>query len=110
MKSLLGTNIRNRRKAIGLSQAELAEQANISINFLSKLERNKSSRVSSDTLSALASALHISMEALVNGDDNSATTEMGPKQAELNQLLANYSLLEREQLCAHIIGILKKRR
>lgn len=110
MKSLLGTNVRKRRKAVGISQADLAEQANISINFLSKLERNKSTKVSSDTLNALASALHISMEALVNGDDSSETTEMGPKQAQLNQLLEGYPLLEREQLCANIIEILKKRR
>ena len=41
MKSLLGSNIQKRRKAVGISQDELAEKAGISINFLSKLERNK---------------------------------------------------------------------
>lgn len=106
---LLGSNIRKRRTAIGLSQAELAEKAGISINFLSKLERNRSSRVSSDTLNLLAKGLNTSMESLVNGDSKQTLTEMGPKQAQLNKVLDSYTLLEREQLSEHILGLLEKR-
>lgn len=107
---LLGSNIKKRRTAIGLSQAELAEKAEISINFLSKLERNKSTRVSSDTLNLLAKALNTSMESLVNGDRNKQEQpQMGPKQAQLNKLLNSYPLIEREQLSEHVLGLLEKR-
>ena len=103
MKSLLGSNIQKRRKAVGISQAELEEKADISINsinFLSKLERNKSTRVSSDTLYLIAQALNTSMESLVNNMPNSDKQPTGPKQSELN---------EREMLSSYIIGILEKR-
>ena len=109
MKSLLGSNIQKRRRAVGISQAELAEKADISINFLSKLERNKSTRVSSDTLYLIAKALNSSMESLVNNMPDPEKQSTGPKQAELNELLNTYPLNEREMLSSHIIAILKKR-
>ena len=93
-------HIQKRRKAVGISQAELEEKADISINFLSKLERNKSTRVSSDTLYLIAQALNTSMESLVNNMPNSDKQPTGPKQSELN---------EREMLSSYIIGILEKR-
>lgn len=109
MKSLLGSNIQKRRKAVGISQDELAEKAGISINFLSKLERNKSTRVSSDTLYLIAKALNSSMESLVNNMPDPEKQSTGPKQIELNNLLNSYPLNEREMLSSHIIGILEKR-
>lgn len=109
MKSLLGDNIQKRRKAVGISQAELAEKADISINFLSKLERNKSTRVSSDTLYLIAQALNTSMESLVNNMPAPEKQATGPKQSELNELLNTYPLNEREMLSSHIIAILEKR-
>lgn len=109
MKSLLGDNIQKRRKAVGISQAELAEKADISINFLSKLERNKSTRVSSDTLYLIAQALNTSMESLVDNMPAPEKQPTGPKQSELNELLNTYPLNEREMLSSHIIAILEKR-
>lgn len=98
MKSLLGSNIQKRRRAVG-----------ISINFLSKLERNKSTRVSSDTLYLIAQALNTSMESLVNNMPAPEKQPTGPKQSELNELLNTYPLNEREMLSSHIIAILEKR-
>ena len=109
MESLLGSNIQKRRKAVGISQAELAEKADISINFPSKLERNKSTRVSSDTLYLIAQALNTSMESLVDNMPAPEKQSTGPKQIELNNLLNSYPLNEREMLSSHIIGILEKR-
>ena len=109
MKSLLGSNIQKRRRAVGISQAELDEKADISINFLSKLERNKSTRVSSDTLYLIAQALNTSMESLVNNMPAPEKQATGPKQSELNELLNTYPLNEREMLSSYIIGILEKR-
>ena len=109
MKSLLGSNIQKRRRAVGISQAELDEKADISINFLSKLERNKSTRVSSDTLYLIAQALNTSMESLVNNMPAPEKQPTGPKQSELNELLNTYLLNEREMLSSHIIAILEKR-
>ena len=109
MKSLLGSNIQKRRRAVGISQAELDEKADISINFLSKLERNKSTRVSSDTLYLIAKALNTSMESLVDNMPAPEKQATGPKQSELNALLNTYPLNEREMLSSYIIGILEKR-
>ena len=109
-EKLLGTNIQRRRKVVGMSQSELAEKADISINFLSKLERNKSNRVSSDTLNLLAQALNTTMETLVNGSAKDTQPEPGPKQRELNELLNSCPVNEREELSSHIIALLRKRK
>lgn len=37
----LGTFIRDKRRALGLSQSELAEKAGVGLNFVYQLEKNK---------------------------------------------------------------------
>ena len=61
---LLGLSIRAERKKRGLTQAQLAEAADISISFIGHIERG--TRVLSlETLVRLALALHCSLDALV---------------------------------------------
>jgi transcriptional regulator with XRE-family HTH domain len=58
LKDILGKNIKLLRFHNNLSQAELAEKADISINFLSELERgNKWPRA--ETLASIGKALNI---------------------------------------------------
>jgi transcriptional regulator with XRE-family HTH domain len=58
IRDILGKNIKTIRFHQGLSQAELAEKADISVNFLSNLERGmKWPR--SDTLSQIARAFSV---------------------------------------------------
>ncbi|MQB95682.1 XRE family transcriptional regulator [Lactobacillus reuteri] len=106
MKNALGTNIVKRRHDLKLTQAQVAEAADISINFLSKLERNHISQVSSDTLQHLAKALGTSMDSLVAG--NNKHPDRGPAQTKLNDLLDSYPLTDRERLCRDFIDILTR--
>lgn len=61
---MLGTKIAQRRVELRLSQKELANQAGISVTYLSELERNKrfpSARICVD----IANTLHVPMDYLL---------------------------------------------
>lgn len=61
---MLGTRIAQRRVELRLSQKELANQAGISVTYLSELERNKrfpSARIYVD----IANTLHVPMDYLL---------------------------------------------
>lgn len=61
---MLGTRIAQRRVELRLSQKELANQAGISVTYLSEMERNKrfpSARICVD----IANALHVPMDYLL---------------------------------------------
>jgi len=60
----LGTRIRLRRKSLHMTQAQLAEMADISISFLGHIERG-SRKASLETLVALCNVLHITPTALL---------------------------------------------
>lgn len=55
-RNILGTRIRERRRALGLTQAALARRIGISASYLNLIERNKR-RVSGDLLAAVAAEL-----------------------------------------------------
>ena len=59
----LWSKIKKRRKAIGLTQQQLADKANISLNFMGKIEV-AFSKPSLDTLIDLAEALETSVSDL----------------------------------------------
>lgn len=60
----LGKNIKKRRKELGLTQQELADKLNISLNFMGKIEV-VFSKPSLDTLIEIADKLDISVSELV---------------------------------------------
>lgn len=64
MENLLGKNIVKRRHELHMTQQKLAELSDLSINFISRLERGGSTEVSSSTLKRLADALGVSMDSL----------------------------------------------
>lgn len=61
--NLLGKNIKARRKSLGLTQQELAEKLDMSLNFVGKIEV-AFSKPSLDTLIRLADALETSVSEL----------------------------------------------
>jgi transcriptional regulator with XRE-family HTH domain len=63
-RRLLGEAVRNHRKASGYSQEKLAERANLSAIFISRVERGKESP-SLDSLVKIAKALGIRLRDLV---------------------------------------------
>ena len=63
----LGKNIKKRRKALGLTQEELAEKINMSLNFVGKIEV-AFSKPSLDTLIIIANALKTTVSELTKFD------------------------------------------
>ncbi|MDN7558194.1 helix-turn-helix domain-containing protein [Burkholderia orbicola] len=66
--SPLGTRIHQARKALGLSQMDLAQEAQISQSTISGLESGRRQDTGSSELFAIASALHESAYWLVTGE------------------------------------------
>jgi transcriptional regulator with XRE-family HTH domain len=71
LRAILGKGIRFYRQQRQLSQAALAEKANISITFLSNIERGIK-YPTSDTLSSIASVLDIEVYELFRHDHSPA--------------------------------------
>ena len=59
----LGQNIKNRRKELGLTQQQLADKMNMSLNFVGKIEV-ASSKPSLDTLIEIADVLETTVSDL----------------------------------------------
>jgi transcriptional regulator with XRE-family HTH domain len=65
-RRLLGDSVRDARKEIGFSQEKLAEKADLSAVFISRIERGIESP-SVDNLLKIAKALHVRVSHLVAG-------------------------------------------
>jgi transcriptional regulator with XRE-family HTH domain len=63
LREQFGKNLRKLRLAAGLTQEQLAEKSNISVDFLSLIERGRNSP-SFDNLDSLASALQLQVSDL----------------------------------------------
>ena len=71
---LIGTRVRNRRLDLGLRQAEVAQQINISGSYLNLIEHNRR-RIVGPLLTQLAKVLEIDVELL---EDGRAEAVLGP--------------------------------
>jgi transcriptional regulator with XRE-family HTH domain len=88
LRAIFGKNVRIYRNRRKWSQADLAENANISINFLGDIERGKK-WPHPETLTKLADALEIRVFELFMEDDN----ELNPKTKNLmNRFIKDVSL------------------
>lgn len=67
----IGTKIRKIRELKGLSQENLAQELNLSINGYGKIERNEVS-VNYDRLLEVSKILQVSLEDIIGFDDNVA--------------------------------------
>ena len=105
MNNNLSKNIAKQRHTMHLTQEKLAEKADMSVNFLSKLERGASKTVSAETLQHLANALDVSMEELMSGTEKAHLTK-GPYEIKLSKLLDSYSQGQREAICKGLLMIL----
>lgn len=64
--SELGRQVAKRRRELGLSQTEFAEQADISRNYLSLIERGEAPNVSTGMLEKMSAVLGTSVAGLLN--------------------------------------------
>lgn len=105
MKSTLSQAIVSRRKELNLTQEKLAESSNLSINYISRIERGTSSHISAISLYKIANALNMPMEVLMGKVTHSAKIP-GPNQASLNRYLSDLDLAKSEKLCQQVLDLI----
>ena len=66
--NVIGMNIVKRRHELNISQEKLAEASDLSINYISRIERGVSKHVSADTLYKISKSLNVSMEELMENN------------------------------------------
>lgn len=107
MEQILGKNIANRRHELKMTQQQLAELSDLSINFISRLERGSSNDVSSTTLLKLATALGTSMESLIrNQSTESSAIHHGPQLTKLINKLEEYDYSKAEHLSKIVLELI----
>ncbi len=79
----IGPKIRRLRQMKGLSQKEFAAELNVSQQAISKIEQ--SDVVNDDTLKSVAEILGVSVEAIINFDENAAFNNFINKNEVINQ-------------------------
>ncbi len=85
--SVIGCRIKKARKAKQLTQEALAEKLDVSIAFLSRIERG-SSQINLKRLSQICEILEVTEGEILNGTSNNSTKYLS---SEFNELLKNCS-------------------
>lgn len=104
-QSVIGVNIVTRRKSLSMTQEELAESSELSVNYISRIERGSSLHISAESLYKIAKALNIPMESLME-KPQSSNVPPGPKQNQLINYLAKLKLTKSEKLCTLIMDLI----
>lgn len=105
----LGQNIHKLRIKQNLTQEQLAELCGLTVNFISRIERDKTNRVSVFTVQKIAKALNTSIDDLLNndGNDSKSNKQVNPNQKLLNNELAKLDNAKSEKLSKLFLEILK---
>jgi transcriptional regulator with XRE-family HTH domain len=69
LQMTIGDLLKLRRKALGLTQVELADKANVAQSMISQIERGKSDNVTIGNLRSLAAALDCTVVDLLTEND-----------------------------------------
>lgn len=85
----LGQNIHKLRITQNLTQEQLAELCGLTVNFISRIERDKTNRVSVFTVQKIAKSLNTTVDDLLNGY---CSNDKDNKQVNANQQLLNNEL------------------
>lgn len=101
-----GHHLKALRQARGLTQRQIADMGFITINYLSKLERNLINNPGINLLVKLAIVLHCSLDDLILTPKTQATTT--PMQNLLVDRLRQYSTDQAEQLSSLFIATLNQ--
>ncbi|GAB6091577.1 helix-turn-helix domain-containing protein [Spirochaeta dissipatitropha] len=86
-QALLGKNVKKYRSFLKLTQSQLAEKCEVSVNFISEIEGGKA-WVSAESLDKLVRALGVSHERLFQ-DDSEGETGIIDTEQQLDQLEKN---------------------
>ena len=85
--SIIGSRLKQARIKAGLTQQELAEKTNLSIAFISRIERG-SSHINLKRLSEFCSILDVSEGYILNGASSNSTNYLS---SEFNEILNSVS-------------------
>lgn len=91
----IGQKVKQLRKDRKITQEELAEKSNLSINYISRIENKNDLHISISVLIQLADAFHISVADLVQDTNN---FESNPDIEQLNYRLAELPAEKASQL------------
>lgn len=105
----LGQNIHKLRIKQNLTQEQLAELCNLTVNFISRIERDKTNRVSVFTVQKIAKALNTTIDDLLIDDSNSreSNKQVNPNQQLLNNELDKLNDAKSEKFSNLFLQILK---
>lgn len=96
--SILGNNIKYFRKIRGLSAYRLAKESNVGGSTISQIENGQRQTLNSDTLVKIAEVLNISVNDLLNINDNTEY-ESNDLEEILNLLLADdYIMIDSQKI------------
>lgn len=101
--NIIGERLKKARTDKGLTQEKLAEKLDVSIAFLSRIERG-SSHISLKRLSQVCDILKISKGSILNGSSNDSTTYLS---SEFENLLKNTSP-EKQKLIYKIAKVINE--
>jgi transcriptional regulator with XRE-family HTH domain len=90
LRELFGTSLRQCRRARRLTQAQLAEATDLSLEMIGRLERGLTAP-SFDTIAALVKALHVAPVELFGGEPSAITGERREVLDRITKLLASSS-------------------
>ena len=99
--NIIGERLKKARTERGLTQEKLAEKMDVSIAFLSRIERG-SSHISLKRLSQVCDILGITEGSILNGSSNNSETYL---TSEFDELLKNVSS-EKQKLIYKIAKVI----
>lgn len=103
---LIGLRIQETRRRKRLSQAELAEQVDLSVSYISHIERAKK-QTSLESLVKIANALGVTADLLLNGNQNFDQKEY---MIELMDLLNDCDAYEKRMIYETVCTLKKSLR
>lgn len=101
----IGEKIRNLRVKYKLTQEQLAEKSDLSVNFISKLERDKKTNISIDKLLKICSVFGITIPEFLDEKNNISIAELSPSTIKLINELRNLDSIKQEKLSKSILTI-----
>ena len=106
----LGKNIATERYQQKMTQEQLAEFSDLTINYLSKIERDQAKKISAESLYKIAQAFNVSINDLMEAK---ATTTKAPQvkdtyQRQLENYLSQLDVEQSENICKFLIKLIKE--
>lgn len=104
----IGINIANRRHKLKMTQEELSNLADISTNYVSRLERGEVEHMRAETLYKISKALDTSMESLIEGEKPAIHGQhsMGKYEKELKVLLSLLNQEDAEEVAKSVLNLI----